>query len=215
MRVPLIVSLLLLPALAFSQSFNAARFAMPHSIAPTVDQFELFFAPALLTNMPFPNSGAKGTIGWSAEGVFASRIPGLWYPSISELLAAGYKMQGFSNANDDTGWVVQYFTITPGLSYQGIVNVGLSIMIPISAKATMYQAGDELATAKYAHASRLNVVLEPRLLVGIPIMMHYDHGLILLVGGGYPLTNTFADGYFISGLKLPDVSVGLSYIFHL
>ncbi|MDP4198125.1 MAG: hypothetical protein Q8922_01695 [Bacteroidota bacterium] len=180
-------------------------------------RLEAYFAPVLMGGMSLPNSGMKGEIGWEAVGILGIRIPSILGHFLGEFVAAGYETRAFFNERSaiDTGWILQYLTLTPGLSYRGLVSLGLSIEWPINGKAITHIGSDPLSTAKYAGASLMNVVLEPRLVIGLPLATHDDHALLLLIAGGYPLTGVFGSEDFIHGLRLPEVSVGISYVLPL
>ncbi len=220
----------------FSDSVTKSRLEIastPPLRSPQFERFETYLAPIAVAGATFPSSGEKSGFAASLGAIFGFRIPDFSFNYLGEFISIEVDSKSFT-IDDNTlatvdHWSFQYFEVTPGLSYRGIFSAGISIGIPISANYTDYNTPGGFGYYRPFMASQLNMLLEPRVIVAAPLAVSYAYSrtLLLLVQAGYPLTPLFKEhslemGPLSSGtqgmlgsLRLPEISVGLSYVFSL
>ena len=220
----------------YDDSLTAMREAqrnLPHPQFQEPDRFESYFAPIALAGAASP-SGSSSSAGFSASlsGIFAFRIPGLLFDHLCEFISIGVESKSFWYHDDffasDSHWSLQYLTVTPGLSYRGIISAGVAIGLPISADNNYYNNDGGFGNVRPFMTALVKVLIEPRLIVGVPIAFYSGSRMLsLLAQVGYPLSAPLKDNSLQSGsvapsearalytIRLPEIMIGLSYVFSL
>jgi len=197
------------------------------------ERFETYFAPMLLAGATFPKGETSG-FAWSAAANFGFRIPHIAYYQLGEFIGVSMESRAFQTHDGSASniWSSQFIAVTPGLSFRGIISAGVTIGLPISSALASYGGGGYYLSGfgweSPIKASLLNVLVEPRLIIGIPLRFFYSGQTLMLVAqAGYPLSPTFKQDALINGplnsidvakfnsILVPEISIGLSYVLPL
>jgi hypothetical protein len=196
------------------------------------ERFKSYLAPSFMAGatLPTKNSNASGDFAFSAGAMLAFEIPGFLYNYVGEFAAASMESRSFglSNAGIENSFTVRYFALTPGISFRGLVSLGVTLGLPVSAHLVSYVS--DIATPQSINTNAVHLLVEPRVIIGVPVSYtaSNEQAVMLTAEAGYPLgpifnksTLTFSsDGVTstalsVGNLRLPEISIGLSYVFPL
>jgi hypothetical protein len=187
------------------------------------DRFDFYFAPSghIGATLPSGVSNASAGLAYSIGMIGAARMPHLLHSYLGEFVFVSYESRAVSMTDasgTSASYNVRYIGVTPGFSIRGIVSAGLTVGFPVALSVTTFTPDAGVPVS--LRLSLANLLLEPRLLIGIPITATMEHGIVLTIAGGYPLrplmNNTTLDigsAHLAPGaLRLPELQLGVSYV---